>query len=373
MGAAPLSEEVGAQLLLQLPVAALEAPGDVVGQLEEGDHADGVGALQPALESETRAPVEERPEVQAHDVVRQALRHHEEPPVELLGVDRVDAVGVVDEAADLAVDQLLPGGAARVAVAVEAGRQAAHAAHGLLQHGHVAADAPEALAKQTEGTLLRLLLVQAQDLADAPERGGVDAVGQQPGVAVGAAVVAVAGRDGTHEALGRPVPAGDRVGARREQAAVIVGAAREPFAPGRLAVRLDAVALGHRPERLGRERRGDGAQQAVAAARPGAVAALQDVEEEEHALHRLRGEPPGHVEERVREVVGDAGLAQAGHEVVDVLACPLDLGERRLVEAERDDVQRARRPPGTRCRTRCSGRCRAGGRSPASRPGCCGR
>ena len=69
-------------------------------------------------------------------------------------------------------------------------------------------------------------------------------------VAVGAAVVAVAGGDGAQEALRRAVAAGHRVGARREEAAVVVGAARQRLAPGRLAVRLDALALGHRLELL---------------------------------------------------------------------------------------------------------------------------
>ena len=125
----------------------------------------------------------------------------------------------------------------------------------LLEHGHVAADAAEPLAQQAERALALVLVVQAQDLADLPERGGVDAVRQQPCVAVGAAVVAVAGGDGAQEALDGAVTAGDRVGAGGEEAAVVVGAAGERLAPGRLAVRLDALALGHRLHLLRRERR----------------------------------------------------------------------------------------------------------------------
>ena len=141
----------------------------------------------------------------AHHVVGEPLGHHEQAPVELLGVDAVDAVGSGDEAADLALEELLPGRPAPVAVPVQARRDAAHAADGLLQHGDLAADAPEALAQQPEGALASFLLVQAQDLADLPERGGVDAVREQPRVAVGAAVVAVAGGDGAEEALGGAV------------------------------------------------------------------------------------------------------------------------------------------------------------------------
>ena len=104
---------------------------------------------------------------------------------------------------------------------------------GSSEHRHLAADAPEALAQQTEGAPVLLPVVQSQDLPDLPEGRGVDAVRQQAGVAVGARVGAVAGRDGAQETLRRAVAAGDGVGARREEAAVVVGAAGERLAPGR--------------------------------------------------------------------------------------------------------------------------------------------
>ena len=140
------------------------------------------------------------------------------------------------------------------------------------------------------------------------------------------------------EALRRAVAAGDREGAGREEAAVVVGAARQALAPGRLAVGLDALALGHRLHLLGREPGGDGAQEAVAAAGARAVAAFEHVEQQQHPLHGLGRELAAHVEERVREVVGDPRLAQDGDEVVDVLARRVRRRERRLVDAQRHHV-----------------------------------
>ena len=329
-----LAEEVHAQLLLQQPVLGLEAPGEVVGDLEERDHADRVHALQAPLEPHAQARGEEGVQVHAHHVVRQPLRHDEDPPVELAGVDGVDAVGVRDEAADLAVEELLPGGTARVAVPVQPRRHAAHSLQRLLEHRHVAADAPEAFAQQAEGALLVLMLVEPEDLADLPERGGVDAVRQRARVAVDAAVRAVAGGDGAQKALRRAVAAGLRVGAGGEEAAVVVGAAGERLAPGRLAVRLDALALGHLLDLLLRELRGDRAQEPVGPGRARAVAALQHVEQEQHALHRVGREAAGDVEERVREEVGDLRLAQARDQVEDVLTGLVGDRERLLVDAQ---------------------------------------
>jgi hypothetical protein len=280
----------------------------------------------------------QRPQVHAHHVVGEALGDHEQPAVELLGIDRVDAVAAGHEAADLALEQFLPRGPAWVVVAVEAGGDAADSPHRLLQHRHFAADAPEPLAQQPQGAPLLLLRVQAQDLADLPERGGVDAVRQQPGVAVGAAVVTVAGGDGGQEARRRAVASGHREGAGREQTAVVVGASCEALAPGRLPVGLDAPALGHRLHLLGSEPGGDGAQETVAAAGARPVAAFEDVEQQEHPLHGLRRELPAHVEQGVREVVGDRRLAQDSDEVVDVLTRRVRRCERRFVDAQCDHV-----------------------------------
>jgi hypothetical protein len=166
--------------------------------------------------------LEQGAEVHAHHVVGEALRHHEQAAVELFGVHGVDAVGRGDQGPDLALEEVLPIRPAPVAVPVQARRDAAHAAQRLLQHRHVAPDAPEPLAQQAEGAPAFVPVVQAQDLADLPERGGVDAVREQPGVAVGAAVVGVTVGDGAQELRRRAVAAGHRVGARGEEAAVVV-------------------------------------------------------------------------------------------------------------------------------------------------------
>ena len=137
----------------------------------------------------------------------------------------------------------------------------------------------------------------------------------------------------------RAVAAGLCVGAGGEEAAVVVRAAGERLAPGGLAVRRDALALGHLLEFLLREPPGDGAQQAVGPARARPVAPLEHVEEQQHALHGVRCEATAHVEERVREVVRHLGLAQDRHEVVDVLAGRVRHRERGLVDAERHHVR----------------------------------
>ena len=218
--------------------------------------------------------------------------------------------------------------------------------------GHVAADAAEALAQQAEGALLRLLLVQAEDVADLPERGGVDAVRQRARVAVDAAVGAVAGGDGAQKALRRAVAAGLRVGAGGEEAAVVVGAAGERLAPGGLAVRRDALALGHLLELLLREPPGDGAQQAVGPARARPVAPLEHVEEQQHALHGVRREAAAHVEERVREVVRHApprAGTPPGRGRSRAPRRPPRTWPRRCPAPPR---ARAARPRGTTCRAR---------------------
>ena len=157
-------------------------------------------------------------------------------------------------------------------------------------------------------------------------------------VTVGAAVGAVAGGDGTQEALRGAVAPGLRVRARREQAAVVVRAAGERLAPRRLAVGLDALPLRHVAQLLLRQLAGDGAEEAVRAACARPVAPLQHIEEEQHALHRVGREPVGHVEERVCEVVSHAGFAQAGHQVVDAGPRRSGRRERRFVDAQGHDV-----------------------------------
>ena len=183
------------------------------------------------------------------------------------------------------------------------------------------------------------------------------------------AVVAVAGGHGVQEALRRAVSAGRGVRAGREQAAVVVRPAYERLAPGGVAVGLDAVALGHGPQLLRRERLDDRPQKPVAAAGAGAVAALEHVEQEQHALHRLGRQPPGHVEERVGDVVGDVRLTQAGDEVVHAWAGLGGLGERGLVDAERHhvDARPFLREPGVELRAQEGPRQVGDGQGPGQR------
>jgi hypothetical protein len=244
------------------------------------DHADGEGGLQPALATHAHGGVDERLKVEVDDVVGESLGHGEDAAVELGSLDGVDAVGGREQRADLALEQRLPGRTAAVAAAIEARRDAAHAAYRLLEQRHVAADAPETLADELQRALARHRFVEAQDLAQPPEGGGVNAVREQARVAVGADRLALAARDGGEKALHGAVPGSDRVRAGHEEAAVIVGPAGEGLAPGGLTVRLDSLALGHVGDLLGRQGRDDLAQQAVAAADAGAVAAFQDVEQQ---------------------------------------------------------------------------------------------
>ena len=170
-----------------------------------------------------------------------------------------------------------------------------------------------------------------------------------------------------------PSPAADRVGAGHEQPAVVVRAARPAPCARAWRQRLEALALGHLLEPPRRELRHDVAQQAVGAHRARAVQGLQHVEQQQHSSTMSGGEAAGHVEQRVRQKVRHAGLAQARHKVVDGLARRDRPGRTWPHRCSRPPRAHGSRSSGNQVSNSALRNVPAGGRWPESRPACCGR